>query len=75
MTREGIITTLPDRNTIQSLVEVYFETFENTHGLFHEATFKETLTMFWENSDSVEPGWLASLFLMLALAYFFLIIW
>jgi hypothetical protein len=68
-TQEGIISTLPDRKTVQSLVETYFETFENTHALFHKATFKQALEVFWENHESVEPGWLASLFLMLALSY------
>lgn len=68
LSRDGIISTLPDRNTVQGLVDIYFETFEQTHALFHEATFKEGLALFWDNSDSVEPGWLASLFLMLALS-------
>ncbi|KAF2098815.1 hypothetical protein NA57DRAFT_76053 [Rhizodiscina lignyota] len=67
--QEGIISTLPDRSTVQSLVDIYFETFEKTHALFHEATFKETLSLFWEHPESVESGWLASLFLMLALSH------
>lgn len=69
LTRDGIISTLPDRSTVQSLVSVYFDSFEHTHALFHEATFKATLEFFWDKPESVEPGWLASLFLMLALSY------
>lgn len=68
-TRDGIISTLPDKSTVTTLVDVYFETFEKTHSLFHEATFKEALQAFWDHPDSAQPGWIASLFLMLALSH------
>lgn len=68
-TRDGIVATLPDRAHVKRLVDVYFDTFEKILSLFHEPTFKAVLETFYDHPDSVENGWIASLFLMLALSH------
>lgn len=67
--RDGIIATLPDRAHVKRLVDVYFDTFEKILSLFHEPTFKAALDNFYDHPESVDNGWIASLFLMLALSH------
>lgn len=67
LSREEILSYIPDQRTAESLVQKYLDTIERTYRLLHIPTFKDELSRFWANPAAVEDEWLAQLFMILAL--------
>jgi hypothetical protein len=65
----SIISILPSRGIVECFVDNYILTFEGTHRLLHIPTFKTELARFWESPEGTEDGWIAQLFMILALGY------
>ncbi|KAI9738423.1 MAG: hypothetical protein M1834_008926 [Cirrosporium novae-zelandiae] len=59
---------LPNRATVEMLVENYMNTFERTHRLFHPSTFRAELSKFWDNQEETSDAWLSQLLMMLSLS-------
>lgn len=69
LSKEEILSYIPDRSTTESLVQKYIDTIERTYRLLHIPTFKDELSRFWANPTAVEDEWLAQLCMILALGY------
>ncbi|KAK6530525.1 hypothetical protein TWF694_003867 [Orbilia ellipsospora] len=63
---------VPKKHLAEMYVKRYMDTFERTHPLFHEPTFRRELDGFWEDNSSVGTPWLASFFMMMFLGCWFM---
>ncbi|KAF3914482.1 hypothetical protein AA313_de0205304 [Arthrobotrys entomopaga] len=63
---------VPKKHLAEMYVKRYMDTFERTHPLFHEPTFRRELDGFWEDSTRVATPWLASFFMMMFLGCWFM---
>jgi len=59
---------LPPRYLVEQLVDNYLHTFERSYPLLDSAGFKRELSSFWNQPDAIEDGWLALLYMVLALS-------
>ena len=57
---------LPERDTVDSLVQLYFDTFETTYRILHMPTFRKNYHNFWEDPLKTSPGFVATLLLVIA---------
>ncbi|KAF3913347.1 hypothetical protein ABW20_dc0104858 [Dactylellina cionopaga] len=62
---------VPKPHVAEMYVKRYMETFERTHPLFHEPTFRRELDGFWLDNTSVGTAWLAGFFMMMFLGCWF----
>ncbi|EPS35319.1 hypothetical protein H072_11315 [Dactylellina haptotyla CBS 200.50] len=62
---------VPKRPLAEMYVKRYMDTFERTHPLFHEPTFRRELDNFWQDPASVGTPWLATFFMMMFLGCWF----
>ncbi|KAL1887217.1 hypothetical protein Sste5346_010354 [Sporothrix stenoceras] len=62
-----ILTQLPPRDICEGLVARYLDTTERTHRLFHVPSLRRELAAFWRKPTTASYGWLAQLFVVLAL--------
>ncbi|KAL2008922.1 hypothetical protein VTN00DRAFT_7116 [Thermoascus crustaceus] len=69
LSREEILSYIPDQRTAESLVQKYLDTIERTYRLLHIPTFQDELARFWKSPAAVEDEWLAQLFMILALGF------
>ncbi|KAK6500517.1 hypothetical protein TWF481_010860 [Arthrobotrys musiformis] len=76
LTMSDMPSLLPPRHTAERYINRYMETFEITHPLYHEPTFRRELDSFWQDLAStppkdactaVGPAWLGTLFMMMFL--------
>ncbi|KAK6530574.1 hypothetical protein TWF281_007417 [Arthrobotrys megalospora] len=81
LTMKDVPSLLPQRHIADRFINRYMETFEVTHPLFHEPTFRLELDAFWQGmADTSQkdacatagPAWLASLFMMMFLGCWFM---
>lgn len=59
---------LPPRPLAEQLVENYFNTYETIHPLLDVPTFRDELSRFWAQPESVTDAWLVQVYLMIALS-------
>lgn len=69
MSKEKILSYIPDRPTTTIIINNYMETIERVHPLLHIPTFYEELDQFWENPGATDDAWLSQFLVMLALSY------
>ncbi|EWC48764.1 hypothetical protein DRE_00069 [Drechslerella stenobrocha 248] len=62
---------VPERHLAEAYINRYLETFERTHPLFHEPTFRNELESFWQDKGSKGMAWMATLFMMMYLGCWF----
>jgi hypothetical protein len=62
-----MINHLPSRHVVEALVSCYFQSCEVTHRLFHPVLFWDELHAFYNGTEPGLDGWLAQLFMILAL--------
>jgi hypothetical protein len=67
-TDDEIFAVLPNRVTINPLVELYFQTCEPTYKILHEPSFLRDYAVFWEQKeiDLSPPGFAVMLLLIVA---------
>ncbi|KZF19224.1 hypothetical protein L228DRAFT_263981 [Xylona heveae TC161] len=75
VTKARMLQTLPERKTVDSLVDRFFSFFNRSYHVLHEPTFHEEYNAFWINyskpdfdAENVDFGWLSLLFAIIALA-------
>ncbi|KAL7932882.1 hypothetical protein V8C35DRAFT_328124 [Trichoderma chlorosporum] len=44
--------TLPSRQVADQMTDLYFQSFESTHRILHEPTFRRVYNRFWSNSET-----------------------
>ena len=57
---------LPPRQVIDELVAVYLDCFERTHRILHVPSFRREYARYWGSPQTVAPGFVAQLLLMMA---------
>ncbi|KAK6337661.1 hypothetical protein TWF730_003053 [Orbilia blumenaviensis] len=81
LTMKDMPSLLPPRHIADRYINRYMETFEVTHPLFHEPSFRQELETFWQDianpsqadgCPAVGSAWLATLFMMLFLGCWFM---
>lgn len=61
-----LLSLLPNRETVDSLVRLYFDTAETIYRVLHGPSFWEEYEMFWANYPSTKPAFTILLLLMMA---------
>lgn len=69
MSKEKILSYIPDRPTTTIIINNYMKNIERLHPLLHIPTFYEELDQFWENPRATDDAWLSQFLVMLALSY------
>jgi hypothetical protein len=57
---------LPDRDTVDYFVRLYFDTFEPIYRILHRPSFWEEYKMFWESQQTSKPSFIILLLLIMA---------
>jgi hypothetical protein len=57
---------LPDRETVDYLVRLYFDTFETMYRILHHPSFWKEYQMFWEGHQATKPAFVILMLLMMA---------
>lgn len=59
---------LPARETVDHLVHLYFDNFENIYRILHRPSFWKEYQMFWEDHDAANPAFIITVLLIMAAA-------
>lgn len=57
---------LPEKNTVDELVSVYFQNFETTYRILHRPSFWKDYQIFWEDPQQRSPSMVVIILLVLA---------
>ncbi|KAI9836674.1 MAG: hypothetical protein M1819_001310 [Sarea resinae] len=57
---------LPDREIVDYLVHLYFDTFETLYRILHRPSFWNEYQMFWEDHQAAKPAFVILMLLMMA---------
>lgn len=57
---------LPDRETMEYLIRLYFDTSETMYRILHRPSFWKEYGMFWDNPQSANPAFIVLMLLMMA---------
>ncbi|KAF9890388.1 hypothetical protein FE257_006056 [Aspergillus nanangensis] len=66
-TRRTLLSYVPPRNVTDCFIEHYLNIIEPSYQLLHVPSFHEEVETFWEKPSTLDDGWLAQLFAILAL--------
>ncbi|GMF81785.1 unnamed protein product [Aspergillus oryzae] len=58
---------IPAKPLASALLDVYFESFENTHRVIHIPSFKEEFEAFWRSPETLSLSWVTNLVIILRL--------
>lgn len=67
--RKKILLTIPDSNTTDQLIELFFRTVNIVYYILHESTFKAELATHRRNPTATDVDWIALLCAVLSQAY------
>lgn len=65
-TDADLLALLPEKNTVDELVSVYFENFETTYRILHRPSFWKDYQAFWEDPQKSQPSMVVTILLVLA---------
>ena len=68
LTDAEIVHLLPDRQVVDRLVHLYFDTFESTYRILHAPSFWKEYSSFWEDSQACSPAFVILLLLTMGTA-------
>ncbi|KAL2816838.1 hypothetical protein BDW59DRAFT_135536 [Aspergillus cavernicola] len=66
-TRRTLLSYIPPRDIADSFLEHYLDIIEPSHQILHVPVFKAEVESFWDKPNTVDDGWLAQFFAILAL--------
>ncbi|KAL4933785.1 Zn(II)2Cys6 transcription factor [Aspergillus undulatus] len=65
--RRTLLSYVPPREVAESYIEQYLDVIEPSHQILEIDRFKEEVGTFWDRPSTVDDGWLAQFFVILAL--------
>jgi Fungal specific transcription factor domain len=66
-TRRTMLSYIPPRDISDHFIELYLEVIEPSHQILHLPSFRDELGAFWDRPSTADDGWLALVFVLLAL--------
>ncbi|KAL3485341.1 hypothetical protein BJX62DRAFT_247585 [Aspergillus germanicus] len=66
-TRRTLLSYMPPRDVVEMFISHYLDVIEPSHQILHLPSFRAELATFWDRLGTVDDGWLALFFAILAL--------
>ncbi|KAL3443385.1 hypothetical protein BJX65DRAFT_199453 [Aspergillus insuetus] len=66
-TRRTLLSYMPPRDVAEMFIRHYLEVIEPSHQILHLPSFRAELAAFWDRPSTMDDGWLALFFAVLAL--------
>jgi hypothetical protein len=66
-TRRTLLSYVPPRDMAETFIQHYLDVIEPSHQIIHLPSFRNELDAFWDRPGSMDDGWLALFFAILAL--------